>query len=715
MSKHVKESFDLNGKEVVIETGKIAALSHGAITLTMGGTTLFAAVTVDSRDTDLDYFPLTVEYIEKMYASGKISGSRFRKREGLPSDEATIKAREVDHSIRSLFPKSFKKLVNVILTVLSYDGINDPQALTVLGSSLAIMQAGVPFAGPCSSAIVGIDSDMNIVLNPSKEERESYLGEFIVTGVDDRPLSFEGWGIEVPETKMEEVLDKANELIKNLNAQQKTFIEKVDIALDLDPNDFNNKPAPVELIDRVKAKFESEIHEIMFSTDSAVTNNRGNKLNELAASLYDEMKAAEEEVKFDDVKAAVDYAARYALRKEIIASDKRISGRGLDEIRELKSEIDILPIVHGSALFSRGITQSLSIVTLASASNKLMSDDMEGEDTKRFMHHYNFPPYSTGEAGRFRYHPGRREVGHGTIGENALMNMIPSEEDFPYTIRTVSEIMSSNGSTSMAATCASSMALMAAGVPMKEQVAGIGIGLVTEDDNESNYKLITDIEGIEDFYGDMDFKVCGTKNGITAIQFENKLQGVPISILKEAFKKAKTARLQLLEVMNSTISESRAEVSETAPKVESIQIQQDQIGELIGPGGKNIKELVERSKEYGKDAADINITDDGIVQVASVSRVQMDFIKDSIKEMFKKAVVGDIYDGVVDKVMNYGAFVDVSKNISGLVHVSEITDKFVKDASELLKEGQQVRVKVIKVENGKTSMTMKGVDQPEKN
>jgi polyribonucleotide nucleotidyltransferase len=708
--KYYSQVFNIAGKEIEVSTGKIAIQSHGAIMLKMGGTVLLATASVDNKDTDLDYFPLSVEYIEKMYARGAMSGSKFKKREGLPSDEAVIKAREVDHSIRSLFPKSFKKPVSVVLTVLAYDGENDPQCLTVLGTSLALMQSGVPFWGPCASVVIGIDKDKNIVINPVANERESFEGEFIISAGDEKILSLEGWGKEVPEDLMGQVLDKAVETIKQINSLQNDFVSNIDKALDFNLAEFDNKPVNAELLDKVMGSSYEEIKHALFDTNNKLERKEEGGLNKVKAKLIAESKESESPISEHDVNMAVEYIARKALRQAVMEENKRVSGRALDEIRPLNGEIDVLPTVHGSAIFNRGFTQSLSIVTLASLGNGLMIDDMEGETSKTFMHHYNMPGYANGEAGRYNYHPGRREIGHGNIGEHALKHMIPSAEEFPYTVRVVSEIMSSNGSTSMAATCASSLALMAAGVPMKEQVAGIGVGLITEDDNEDNYKLLLDIEGIEDFYGDMDFKVCGTKNGVTAIQYENKLQGVRVSIIKEAFVMAKNARMKVLETMNSIIAQPRGQVAKTAPKVESIRIDQSKIGELIGPGGKNIKGLIEASKQFAPQAADVNIDDTGKVNITAVSEEQMNYLKTTIANMFEEAVVGKVYDGIVSKVMNFGAFVDVSQQISGLCHVSEISDKFVKDANEIIKVGEKVKVKVKGIDGqGRISFTMKGI------
>lgn len=707
-TKHIKVA----GSDVEVTFGKVGWLSHGSVMLKMGGTVLLANVTVDKKDTELDYFPLSVEYIEKMYARGVMSGSRFKKREGLPSDEATIKAREVDHSIRSLFPKSFKKPVMLILTVLAYDGINDPQSLTVLGSSLALMQAGVPFAGPCSSVVVGIDQSDNFVINPKAEDREDFKAEFMVSGVDDKILCFEGWGKEISEEKMSELLDSVNLEIKSINNQQREVMSDIPKAIDIDFSTYDNKPAPAELIDMIYAQFKTEITEALYKDEKSDRNEAMAVVKEaVVKAIRGEDGNGHPEFTSTDISNALEYVARKILRAGVLNEGKRVSGRALDEIRPLEGEIDVLPTVHGSAIFSRGLTQSLSIVTLAPKSFAQQLEEMEGEEEKSFMHHYNFPPFSTGEAGRYKYFPGRREIGHGAIGENALKNMVPSQEEFPYTIRVVSEIMTSNGSTSMAATTASSMALMAAGVPMKEQVAGIGVGLVTDDENVNNYKLLLDIEGIEDFYGDMDFKVCGTKNGITAIQYENKLQGVPISIIKEAFQLAKKGRLQVLGVQNNIISESRKELPANAPKVEVMTIKQDEISILIGPGGKNIKELVERSKQFAKVPADISIEQDGTIFISAVNTEQMQFVTSTISQMFESAEVGKTYEGVVDKVMNFGAFVDVTKNISGLLHISEMNNPENKrDAQEVIKPGTKVKVKVIKIDpTGRISFSQKGI------
>ncbi len=706
--KEFSQVFNIAGKQIEVSTGKIGFQAAGSIMLKSGGTVLYATASVDNKDAGLDYFPLSVEYIEKMYARGAMSGSKFKKREGLPSDEAIIKAREVDHSIRSLFPKSFKRAVSIVLTVLAYDQKNDPQSLTVLGASLAVMQAGIPFEGPCSSVIVGLDKEHKVIINPERQVRDQLEAEFIVSGVDNKILSFEGWGKEIPESVMENVLDSANSEIVKINDQQTKFITSTGSTLNIDKDAYDNKPAPSELIDIAKKEVYEQLKKAMY-VDEKSDRNAG--LGLIKTQFIAKMKESESGYTELDMDAAVEYVARGILREGILKDSKRVSNRKLDEIRELKADVDVLPTVHGSALFSRGLTQSLSIVTLAPQSNELLIDDMEGENSKSFFHHYNMPGYANGEASRFNYFPGRREIGHGAIGENALKVVLPSQEDFPYTIRAVSEITSSNGSTSMAATCASCMALMAAGVPITSPVAGIGVGLVTEDGNESNFKLLLDIEGIEDFYGDMDFKVCGTTKGVTAIQYENKLQGVPLSIIKEAFALAKKGREQVLSVMLKTIAAPRESVADNAPKVEKIQIEIDEIGEFIGPGGKNIKGLVAATEQFASSPADIKVDDNGTVTISAYNAAQMNFVKGEINSMFMRPEIGQIYEGEVDSIMNFGAFVKLTPSISGLCHVSEMSDKFVKDPNEIVKKGQIVRVKVIKIENGKIGLTMKGLDK----
>lgn len=692
-----KLSKTVAGREITLSTGKIANLSAASVVLQMGGTIVLATADVDKRESELDYFPLGVEYIERMYASGAISGSRFLKTEGHPSAEAVVKARQVDHSIRSLFPKGFKRAVSVVITVLAYDGENDPESLAVLGASTALSMSGIPYFGPSASVVMGVSKGGELIVNPSPKQHEELLAEFVFSATPEKVLSIEGWADELTEAKMDELVDKAMEVTGELNAFQTEFADKVKKPMMA----YSELPVDEALLAKVKELKYDDIKKALYQPEKS---DRNAALNDIKVALETEL-AGEDGPSGMDIHKSVEYIARKIMREGILKSDKRLSGRNLDEIRPLSAEVDFLPTVHGSAIFNRGLTQSLSIVTLASARMAQIKDDMEGESIKNFMHHYNMPGYTTGEAGRYNYRPGRREIGHGMIGENGLKKMIPSVEEFPYTIRVVSEIMTSNGSTSMAATCASSMALMAAGVPMKRAVGGIGVGLITEDDNEDNYKLLLDIEGIEDFYGDMDFKVTGTTEGITAIQYENKLRGVKPEIIKETIKLARTGRLQVLEVMSQAISESRAQLAPTAPGIAILQIKPDQIGELIGPGGKNIRGIVEELG--GEREIQIDINDDGRIVVTAKDRARLEKAEGIIKEFTAVPEVGKIYDGVIDKVMEYGAFVNVGPAITGLIHVSELADGFVKNPNDVVKSGDRVKVMLTKIENGRQSFSIK--------
>lgn len=692
--------------DITISTGKMAYLSPGSVFVSKGGTTVFVAATPDSKDSDRDFFPLTVEYLEKMYAWGTISGSRVNKREGFPSKRAILAARQVDHTIRPLFPKSFKRPVNVIINVMAYDRINNPEQLAVFGASLAILLSGIPFSGPVSSVIAGVDADENVMFNPTMDHDHSdMLGEFIVAAKDDTVLNIEGWGKELSEDKMDEIMDKSMELIRKLNKAQLEFVSDLDIK----EIEYTASELSEELVEQVKSAAWSDLEKVLYNADKV---ERDQDVAQLISKVAEEMIDDESEFSEGQIAEAMDHLSKKMLRANVIENERRLSGRGLKEIRDLTADVDLLPTVHGSALFGRGLTQSLSITTLGPVGRGNILNDMTGiDDIEQFMHHYAFPPYSVGDAGRVRYKPGRREIGHGEIGQNALKHMFPEVEDFPYSVRVVSEIMSSNGSTSMAATCAASMALMAAGVPMKKAVAGIGVGLVTADETQDQYKLLLDIEGVEDFFGDMDFKVTGTDEGVTAIQFETKLKGVKPEILKEAFRLSRDGRMQVLEVMNSAISESRAETSPTAPKVTSVKINPEFIGAIIGPGGKNIKELVEEGNKLGIGELEVDINDDGTVFITASNQAQVDYAVSHIKSVAFEPEIGEEYEGVVESVMPYGAFVGLGGSSSGLVHVSEMSNEYVKDPSSIVKEGQKVKVKVIGMERGKLSLSMKQVSE----
>jgi len=555
------------------------------------------------------------------------------------------------------------------------------------------MLSSAPFDGPSASVIVAI-KDGKLILNPEKsDEDHDFDAEFVVSVREDRILNIEGYGDEIPEEKMGELLDFAVKHAAPLLEVQNEFQKEVG----KEKIDYEKSPVSQELLDIVEKDHIKDVTEGLYNFEKRRT---------LTDAVVEKIQEENSEIAKKDIQEAIDYVSRSVLREGILKEDKRSHGRGLDEVRKLNIEVGVLPRVHGSALFSRGMTQCMSIVTLGSTRLAQTLESFDGEVEKRFMHHYNGPSYSYGEAGRFNYYPGRREVGHGAIGENALKKIIPSEEEFPYTVRVVGEILSQRGSSSMAATCGMTLALMDAGVRIKHPVAGISIGLITEDDDVSKYKLLVDMEDVDDFYGDMDFKVTGTKNGVTAIQLDNKLKGVPVAILKEAFTKARTARLFVLDEIAKVIAEPRKDLSKYAPRVDVIKINPERIGELIGPGGKVIKGIMAEAGE----GIDIDINDDGQVNVTSVNKTQRDLVLKKIGEVVEEPEIGKIYHGKVDKITNYGAFVDVSPSISGLVHISEVAEGFVSDVSKHLKEGQEVDVKLIKIENGKQSFTMKGLD-----
>lgn len=700
MDKQYTKSIDFNGEKLTFKLGGLAPRADSTVWAQVGETVVLAIVTIGRENPNLDYFPLSIEYIEKFYAGGRISGSRFQKRERWPSDDAVLKARQIDHSIRSLFPKGYKKEVSLTITVLAYDNVHDPETLAVTAGSLAMLNSNVPFMGPAASVVVGVQKG-ELILNPSNvTETEEFDSEFIISARNDkRILNVEGYGDEFPEEKMFELLDFALDSMKPLLDVQEEIVKELGKTrpefIDLSPDK--------EVLSAIETDYASMIKEALADKDNRDTLMQ--KIKDELAQKY----AGDDKWNSSIIADALDYLAKTYVRKDILESDKRTSGRKLDEIRPLTIEVGVLPRVHGSAIFQRGLTQCLSVVTLGSTRLVQQLESYEGEDAKRWMHHYNGPNYSLGQAGRFNYIPGRREVGHGNIGENALLKMIPPVDKFPYTLRVVSEILSQQGSSSMAATCGTTLALMDAGVAIKAPVGGVSVGLVTDKD-EKEFKFLVDIEDVEDFYGDMDFKVTGTTQGITAIQLDNKLRGIPVEILKKAIEKSKEGRLHILKAMSEVIAKPREQLSTYAPKVDIIKIRQEKIGELIGPGGKVIKGIIDR---VGGDV-EIDIQDDGTVTITSLNEEQRKMAKVMVEDIVVEPEIGKIYEGKVASVKEYGAFVDVTPNISGLVHKSEMSDKFVTNPEDFVKEGQMVKVKVLKLENGRISFTMKGLEQENK-
>jgi len=690
-TKELVKSVDFNGEQYIFKTGKLAPRADSAIWAQVGETVVFTTVAVGKEDSTLDYFPLSIEYIEKFYAGGIISGSRFMKREMRPSDSAILKARQIDHSIRSLFPKSFKKEVAVIVTVMAYDGVHDPELLAVNSASAALMISSAPFMGPSASVRIGIKGT-ELILNTSEAIAKELDAEYMVSVRGDGILNIEGWGDQIEEEMMGRMMDFAVEKCQPMLKAQK------ELAAEINRTKIECPELPVneDLLKFVKEGYTDKISEALYNKET-----REEIMHEVKEAVFVEKP----EFTKMEIDAVSEYIARKIMREGVLKEGKRTSGRKLDEIRELEIEVGVLPRVHGSALFRRGKTQALSILTLGSTRLAQTLESYEGEEEKPFMHHYNAPGSSMGQAGRFSYYPGRREIGHGHIVENALRKIVPNTEEFPYTIRVVSEILSQQGSSSMAGTCGTSLALMDAGVPIKAQVGGIAMGLVTEDGNVENFKILVDAEDVEDFYGDMDFKVTGTNKGVTAIQLDNKLMGVPVSILKAGLTASRKARLEILEEMNSILNAPRESLSKYAPRVKVVKINPSKIGELIGPGGKNIKSIMEKAN----NEVEIDIKDDGTVNITSVSADKMQMVLDLINGSMFEPEVGKVYKGVVEKIAEYGAFVALTPSVTGLLHVSEMSDKFVKDPNEIVKVGQELEVKVVRVEGGKTSLSLKGI------
>jgi len=693
----ISHEADINNVKYSFETGVFARRADASVFARAGDTSVLATVTVSDKVSPLDYFPLMIEYVEKFYAGGKISSSRFVKRERYPSDEAVLKRRAIDRSIRPLFPEGYKNDVQVVVTVLSYDEVNDPLLLGINAASVALSISKVPFEGPVTGIRVG-KMEGKLLVNPKSSDLEKSDLDLVFSGYDQNVTMIEVGGNQIPEAELLTAFDMAVEGFTPYLQFQKDFVSKVVAERKVEAIEkmtYTSVSVNEELLGVLKSEYTAQFMEALYSTHDKLYSERMASIKKELVEKYKE-KFTEA-----DIDMAMYKYARKLTRAGVLNERKRLSGRAMDEIREIDVQTGLIPRVHGSALFSRGITQALSIATLGSTKLAQTLDSFEGEEIKHYMHHYNGPTYSLGETGRFSYNPGGREVGHGALAEKALRYVIPSQEEFPYTIRVVSEVLSQSGSSSMASTCGSTLALLDAGVPIKALIAGIAIGLVTSEEGDK-HELVTDMADKEDFFGDMDFKVAGSRTGVTAIQMDNKLKGVKLTILKEALVQANLKRLELLDKMESVIKTPKA-IGEFAPKVSSTKINVEKIGELIGPGGKNIKKITELS------GAEIDIQEDGMVYVSAVDKVSIEKAMEMIELTVGEAEIGKVYKGIVDSVKEYGAFVEVG-GWSGLVHVSEMSDTFVKDPSTLVKVGDEVDVLVKAVDDqGKVSLSMKGV------
>ncbi|KKU45201.1 MAG: Polyribonucleotide nucleotidyltransferase [Microgenomates group bacterium GW2011_GWB1_46_7] len=683
----------IGGKDLTLEYGRFSEQANAAILVSYGDTVVHVTAVMGKSDTTLSYFPLSVDFAEKLYAGGKIKGSRWVKRDGRPSDEAILKGRIIDRSIRPLFPKNVKRDVQIIATVLSADGANDADMLGLVGTSSALHVSNIPWDGPIAGIRVGMIEGA-FVANPTYEQRASSSLDLIVSGSKEAIVMVEAGANEVSEEDMLKALEFAHGEIKKIVTVIEDFREKI------------GKPKlefpTVEIIPAaLKAEITNKVRPDI-AKRLGVPGCEDGLVEDFVAALEDSYA---EQLDSRQLGEIIHDVLGEETRAKTINTGIRIDGRKTVDIRPLEAEVDILPRPHGSAMFKRGQTQVLSIATLGAPSLGQILETMEDEKVKHYIHHYAMPPYASGETGRFGA-PGRREIGHGALAERAIVPMLPSELDFPYTIQVVSEVMSSNGSTSQASVCGSCMALMAAGVPLKKPVAGIAMGLMTDGKKSV---VLTDIAGIEDHVGDMDFKVAGTRDGITALQMDIKVSGISFEVLTQALAQAKDARMEIMKVMLKAIPEPRKELSKYAPKIVQFEIPNDKIGEVIGPGGKHIKQIM---ADCGVQVDIDDATGVGKVTVSGVDPVGMDKAVNWIKGMVHVPEAGEEYDGKVTRVEGYGCFVEFLPGKQGLVHVSRMSAEYVQDAGSLVKEGDSVHVWVKGVDDmGRTDLSMVPLDQ----
>ena len=684
----IKVEKNIAGRPLKIESGQIARQAGGSVFITYGETAILATVCCSSEPREgIDFLPMQVEYREKHYAGGKIPGGFF-KREAKPTDAEVLTSRLTDRPIRPLIPKNYRHELQIMLTTMSYDGINTPDVVAAIGASAALLLSPVPFDGPIASVKVGL-IDGEYVLNPTFEQMESSDLDLMVTGKKDKICMIEGGSNFVPEKTILEALDVAMDGINEIVDLQMEFSEHFDNSYEIVDTKIITEEIENSLDDAYSAKIEK-----IFELDTKQA--RDDEYNAIEKEALEPF--VEDEVMYPEVKTHMKNMFKNAVRKTVLDKKVRVDGRGLEDIRDISIVPTILPRVHGSALFTRGETQSIAALTLGSSRDEQIIDSMASDYKKSFLLHYNFPPYCVGETGRIGF-TNRREIGHGHLAERSLKPILPSSEEFPYTIRIVSEITESNGSSSMASVCGGSLAMMNAGVPIKGHVAGIAMGLIMEDEN--NYAVLSDILGTEDFLGDMDFKVAGTKDGISAIQLDLKVPGLSMDVLSNALEQANKGRLHILDEMNKAIDKPNA-LSPYAPQIESFQIPKDKIGALIGPGGKNIKALQE-----GAECV-INIEDDGTVSVSAEDKAKLDNAISQIKAVVLDPEVGTVFDGKVTKILDFGAFVEFAPGREGLVHISHLAWERVNKVEDVLSEGDKVKIKLFEIDKqGRLNFSIK--------
>lgn len=693
MANYVKSEMEFAGRKLILETGKLSFQANASVMATYGETVVLASATSTEFDEDADGLPLRVDYEEKLYAGGVIKNSRFIKREGAPSEESILSGRAIDRGIRPFFPRDYQNETQVVVTVLSVDLLNDPAVLGAVAASAALSISDIPWNGPLGTIQVGYINGQ-FVVNPTHEQMEASDLDLTFTGSHDRAVMVEAGANELPEERFVEAMEFAQKEIQPVISFIKDFVAKCGKK----KYKYESSTLDKDLVSKISDFAKSRILELCGM--NLEKEHYGVKYDEILEEIYNEFEGKYTKSKMEQ---AMHQIEKEVLRHLILEESKRIDGRGLDDLRKISIEIGVLPRTHGSAIFTRGLSQALSIVTLGSTSLEQLIQGPEGEETKRYMHHYSAPPFSTGEVGPIRG-PGRREIGHGALAERALRPVIPSSEEFPYTIRVVSEILSQNGSTSMASACGSSLSLMDAGVPLKAPVSGISMGLVYRD--AKDYRILTDIAGIEDFYGDMDYKSTGTRQGVTAIQLDAKLEGgIPVSILGEALLKARSVRHHILDLMAVAIPASRTELSKFAPRITVTKIDPKKIGEVIGSGGKIIKNIMASTNTA------IDIEDDGTVYISGSTVEEAKRAKEIIENLVKEAKVGEIYEGPVVRILDFGAFVEILPGKDGLVHISELAAYRVNRVTDVVKVGDTIKVKVIGIDQqGRINLSKKALE-----
>ena len=681
---------EVGGRNLVIETGKLARQADEAVTVQWGDTVVLVTLCAAEKPREgVDFLPLTVDYEERLYAAGKIPGG-FIRREGRPSQEATLTSRMTDRPLRPLLPKEWRREIQLVITVLSVDHVNDPDVLALIGSSAVLHMSEIPFAGPVGAVHVGYIND-ELVLNPTLPQMEFSRLDLIVASTRDTVVMIEAGCQEVSEELVLQAIEFGHQANQDIIRLQEKMREDLGKPKEEPPS---SDAADTEVAREVLPIIAPKLEQAVFQPDKL---ERDRILDGLKKELSDKLG---EQFSEGELVSVLEGEAKRTLRSGVLDHGKRVSGRGLTEVRPIECEIGTIPRTHGSGLFSRGLTQVLTLATLGPVKKEQQLDGLGIEESKRFMHHYNFPPFSVGEARRVGG-PGRREIGHGALAERALVPVLPRDADFPYTIRLVSEVLSSNGSTSMASVCASSLSLMDAGIPISRSVAGIAMGLVT--DTEGHFTVLTDLEGMEDFYGDMDFKVAGTTEGITAVQMDTKLKGLTMEIVKATLHQALEARMSILDVMDRTISTSRSEVSKYAPRMYRMTISTEKIGAIIGPGGKTIRSIQEQTKTT------IDVDNEGTVLIGSTDESNAQQAITMIEGLTREIEVGSIYTGKVTRLLSFGAFVEILPGKEGMVHISELANYRVATIEDEVKVGDEITVKVIRNEDGKIALSRKAV------